>query len=126
MADEDELDVALRLGPAPLRPVGEELATAFALDDAADVEDVVALDAEALAEAVGAPVFGDLDADAEDVVRHALVAEAPMHHRALLSGVERDRARRVEHGLVDREEDRGLIVRRRHEYGALRHKRQAA
>ncbi len=88
-----------------------------------DVQEVRALDRVALAEAVRGAVGGHVDADAGDLVRHALVPEELVHHRALLRGVERDRARRAEDGLVDREPDRGLVVRGRDEHRALRRER---
>jgi hypothetical protein len=53
----------------------KELPALLALDDAADVQEVRALDRVALTEPVRRAVLGHVDADADDLVRHALVVE---------------------------------------------------
>src|SRR3989442_1567776 len=122
VADEDERGL-LRGAVLPARPPLEELAAAFALDDAADVEEERAGERVALAEAHR---LADerIDADADDLAGDALVVEAAMHHTPLLLRVVGDRARRVEHGPVDAEPDGGLVVCGRHEDGALGHERE--
>src|SRR5206468_1452626 len=83
------------------REAREELVAVLALDDAADVEQVRAVDAVLLTEALGVAIRGHIDADADDLVEDPLIAEAPPDHAALFLGVVCDRARRGEHRLVN-------------------------
>ena len=103
----------------------EQLARALAHADAADVEEVRPVIPWLSRKRVAVAFRRHVDADADDLVRHALVAEAATHHAPLLLGVVRDRARPVEDRLVRRETDRGFLVRGRNEDRALGHERQA-
>src|SRR5207253_2292422 len=107
----------------PARERIEQLAALLALDDAADIEEVRTLDRVTLPKPLGGAIRGQVDAHADDLVRHALVLEEAVHHRALLERAERDRPRRTEHRLVDRQADRGLVVSGRDQDRALRRER---
>src|SRR5207237_5863753 len=112
VADQHEAHVMHVASPPP-REVLEHLRAVLALDDAADIEEVRTGDAVLLAEPVRITVGRRLDADADDLVRHALVPEAPPHHAALLLGVVGDRAGRKADRLGRGEAGPGLLVRRR-------------
>ena len=100
LPDHDERPAVAIAVVLPPHEVAEQLVAALALHDAADIEEQRAVDAEAVPEAVTRDVGGLLDADPDDLARHALVAEARVDHRALLLGVVRDGARRVEDAAV--------------------------
>ena len=76
VADKNQRNVVRRISGAPALVIREELAGALAYADAPDVEQVGAGDAMPGAEARGVPLPGDIDPDADDLVRDTLVAEA--------------------------------------------------
>src|SRR5688572_31561827 len=123
IADEDERRLARR-AILPARPVVEELVHPLALDDPPDVQEERPLDGVTLPESLGSAIVRNVDADPDDVVRDARVAEDAVDHRALLLRVEGDRARRVKQRSVNRKTDRGLLVSRRHEHRAVGNERE--